>query len=94
MEKLFLAALTAAVCFLSVNLEAYDHHGYDHSYHGNYYHHDRVYVGDPWYHPHHVVFVDGGYYPHYYAGYPYYYYAPQYYYNPDPSLNVNVHIGG
>lgn len=60
-----------------------------------YSHHERVYVGHPWYHRDHVVIHEGYAYPAYYEGYPYYYYTPQYYYyDGDPTLNVNVRVGG
>ena len=49
---------------------------------GGGWHHDRVYYGDAWYHPHHVYVYNGDPYAVYYGGYPYYCYDPRYYWNP------------
>lgn len=97
--KYSLCVLFAVFSFLvTLSLEAHDHDyraGYRAGYRDSYGHHDRVYVNDHWYHPHHVTYIDGGYYPNVYAGYPYYYYTPQYYYYPgDPGVSLSVHLGG
>lgn len=90
--------LTAFLCVIylvlvATRLEGHDHVVvYDRGHHWG--PHERVYVGDPWYHHDHV-YMNGGYaYPRYYYGYPYYYYDPSYYYyGPSaPGVNINVHI--
>lgn len=61
-------------------------------WHAGYWHHDNVYVSDPWYHRDHVYFIGGDAYPYYYDGYPYYYYDPRYYWGA-PAINVNLNFG-
>lgn len=79
------------LCFALLCLPLF---GHDH-FHGDGWHgHDRVYVNHPWYHHDHVIIYNNACYPVYYGGYPYYYYVPQYYYNANPSVSLNVNIGG
>lgn len=47
---------------------------------GGHHWHDRVYYGDPWYHPEHVYIYNGDPYANCYDGYPYYYHDPRFYY--------------
>lgn len=63
----------------------------------NHWHHEHVYVSDPWYHRDHVYVYRDHAYPVYYYGYPYYYYHPSYYWAEpapaSPSLNINLQLG-
>lgn len=90
--SLILASLSAHTTVYESKTVYHDnHHWDDHHWHQDHWQ-NRVYYGDPWYHPNHVYFYGGDPYANFYSGYPYYAYDPAYYYYATPSAGVSINL--